>query len=314
MIKVEGVGRDDDDPGAPVVVRYVRKGRPATVRARLEVLLCAGESNGEATGAAGDYSSFRGVDNPLPALLADFNSFNFFFKSDDSLEHPDMEFLGGISPTGPNTGMLGVRMYQNVGACGPDGGTMRLRSDDPFEDMDVTRNFFATEESVRPMLLSVKKVIALVRNVTESLGVMLIEPSTFVVDVDDDEALNNYVRQNMISEMHLMSSMRMGTAKNGAVVDGDLRIIGSNGRIRVADTSVFPNEMRGHPMATAMAVGMKAASMVAETTRGRLLLRATVSLWELLLMVPLCYPTVVLLGRFCFGRVVTSKIFTCECC
>jgi len=209
-----------------------------------------------------DLSGFRGVDNALPALLADFNSINFFFKSDDSLKFPDIEYLGGVNSAGENgRAMLGIRLYQNKGSSGPDGGSMKIRSSDPFEEMDVSRNFYATDESIQPMLNALKKTINMVQNLTH-LAPMLIEPSTFVVDVNDDEALKNYIRNNVVSEMHLMSSMKMGQAKNGAVVDGNLKLIGSNGRIRVADTSIFPDEMRGHTMATAMAVGLKAAEII----------------------------------------------------
>ena len=48
------------------------------------------------------------------------------------------------------------------------------------------------------------------------------------------------------------------------VVDSTLKVVGSNGRLRVADTSIFPTDMRGHPMAAAMAVGMRAAALIAE--------------------------------------------------
>jgi len=209
-----------------------------------------------------DFSSFRGVDNPLPALMSDFNSFNFYFKSDDSLEFPDMEFLGGISPTGPSSGFMALRIYQNKGTSG-EGGYMRLRSDDPNEDMDVTRSFYAFDGSIDPMLKSLKKAVAMITNLTDSHGAMMIEPNTFTVDVEDDEALKKYIKENVVSEMHLQASMRMGTAENGAVVDKHLKIIGSNGRIRVADTSSFPDEIRGHSMATAMAVGIKAADIIA---------------------------------------------------
>jgi len=215
---------------------------------------------GEETAA--DFSSFRGVDNPLPTLMNDFNSFNFFFKSDDSLEFPDMEFLGGISPTGPSGGFFAVRIYQNKGTSG-SGGYMRLRSDDPNEEMDVTRSFYAFDGSIDPMLKSLKKVIAMVTNLTDTHGAMMIEPNSFTVDVTDDEALKRYIKENVVSEMHLMSSMRMGTVENRAVVDKHLKVIGSNGRVRVADTSVFPDEIRGHAMGTAMAVGIKAADIIA---------------------------------------------------
>ena len=44
--------------------------------------------------------------------------------------------------------------------------------------------------------------------------------------------------------------------------------MGSNGRVRVTDTSIFPSEIRGHPIATAMAVEMKAAAMMADGYSG----------------------------------------------
>ena len=65
--------------------------------------------------------------------------------------------------------------------------------------------------------------------------------------------------------MHLHGTMKMGSDQDHmAVVDRELKLVGSNGRVRVADTSIFPSEIRGHPMATAMAVGMKAAAMMAD--------------------------------------------------
>eukprot|EP00567_Pseudictyota_dubia_P000234 CAMPEP_0197465636 /NCGR_PEP_ID=MMETSP1175-20131217/64639_1 /TAXON_ID=1003142 /ORGANISM="Triceratium dubium, Strain CCMP147" /LENGTH=702 /DNA_ID=CAMNT_0043001655 /DNA_START=80 /DNA_END=2188 /DNA_ORIENTATION=- len=220
-----------------------------------------------ATAALGfDPSSFRGKDNPLPALMGEFNAINLFFKSDDSLDYPDMELLAGAAYAGPGRVLLLLRVYQNRGTSGRDedpasGGSLKLRSDDPGEEMDATRNWYADDESITPMLNSLKKVIAMVNEGMAASQPMLLEPNAFAVDLTDDEALKKYIRDNAVSEMHLMGSMRMGT-DDLAVVDSELRMRGTNGRVRVADTSVFPTGLRGHPMATAMAVGARAADFI----------------------------------------------------
>ena len=184
-----------------------------------------------------------------------------FFKSNETaLDYPDMELLSGVSPAGPTSAFVAARVYQNKLSSGTMGGTLKLRSDDPYEDMDVTRNWYADSESITPMLLALKKVIGMM----QSMGAMLLSPNQFAVDLESDEELLAYIKENVVSEMHFMGSMKMGRKDdNMAVVDSTLRVIGSNGRLRVADTSIFPTDMRGHPMATAMGVGMKAADLIA---------------------------------------------------
>jgi hypothetical protein len=80
-----------------------------------------------------DPSTFVGVNNPLPALMAGPNTINLFFKSNSTLEHPDMELLAGISPAGPSSALMLLRLYQNRGSSGKTGGTLKLRSNDPSE-------------------------------------------------------------------------------------------------------------------------------------------------------------------------------------
>lgn len=61
---------------------------------------------------------------------------------------------------------------------------------------------------------------------------MILEPNGFTADLTDDEALKSYIRANAVSEMHLQSSMKMGIPENDpmAVVDSELKVVGSNGR------------------------------------------------------------------------------------
>jgi len=54
----------------------------------------------------------------------------------------------------------------------------------------------------------------------------------------------------------------MGKADDGlAVVDGDLRVRGVRG-LRVADASIMPTLMSGHPQMAVFAIGEKAADLL----------------------------------------------------
>jgi len=54
----------------------------------------------------------------------------------------------------------------------------------------------------------------------------------------------------------------MGKADDGlAVVDGDLRVRGVRG-LRVADASIMPTLMSGHPQMAVFAIGEKAAELL----------------------------------------------------
>lgn len=258
IINLPGVGKHFLDHGVLWMTAMLNNVQPISMDM----------DNTGGTSTTMDLSEFSGVNNPLPALLADFNTIYMFFNSNETLQYPDMELILGTAPAGPTSALLITRLYQNKGTSG-DGGTLTMRSNDPDEEMDVTRNFYADEESITPMLSSLRKVLAMIQSLTDQ-GPMILEPNAFTTDFDDDEAMKKYIRDNVVSEMHLQGSMKMGIPDEDpmAVVDGDLKVVGSNGRLRVADTAIFPTDMRGHPMATAMAVGMKAADLIASDYSG----------------------------------------------
>lgn len=180
-----------------------------------------------------------------------------------------MELLVGLAPTGPTRGLLLLRIYQDRGISGLSGGYLNLRSDDPNEEMNCIRNWYADNESIQPVLDSLKTVLEMVNTGLAQSAPMVLEPNAFTVDINDDDELKSFIRSNVISEMHLQGSMKMGTPDDPlSVVDTELKVIGSNGRLRVAGTSILPTKFRGHPMAMAMVIGMRAATMIAETYAG----------------------------------------------
>ena len=77
----------------------------------------------------------------------------------------------------------------------------------------------------------------------------------------DRSALAAHARRFAHTLYHPVGTCRMGT-DGGAVVDPQLRVAGVDG-LRVADASVMPTLIRGHTNAPAMAIGWRAAQLIA---------------------------------------------------
>jgi choline dehydrogenase len=77
-----------------------------------------------------------------------------------------------------------------------------------------------------------------------------------------DEALDDFVRENVESAYHPCGTCRMGAANDvNAVVDPECRVIGTQG-LRVVDSSIFPEITNGNLNAPSLMVGEKAADMI----------------------------------------------------
>lgn len=84
-------------------------------------------------------------------------------------------------------------------------------------------------------------------------------------NVTSDEALSEYGRRAAHTVYHPAGTSRMGDVQNDplAVVDNKLRLRGLK-RVRIADASVFPTMPSVNPMLTVLAIGERAAEMIAE--------------------------------------------------
>lgn len=81
-------------------------------------------------------------------------------------------------------------------------------------------------------------------------------PGPFV-GINDDEALNEYIRNNLFQNWHAACTCRMGRANDTmAVVDSKARVIGVNG-LRVVDASAFALLPPGHPVSTVYGLAEK---------------------------------------------------------
>jgi len=81
------------------------------------------------------------------------------------------------------------------------------------------------------------------------------------VALEDDDALEQYIRQNSGLMYHPCGTCKMGH-DGMAVVDNRLKVRGLQG-LWVADASIFPTIPAGNINATCIMVGEKAATLIA---------------------------------------------------
>jgi choline dehydrogenase len=140
-------------------------------------------------------------------------------------------------------------------------GTVRLRSSDPAAQPVIDCNFFGDPDDLRLTLASLKTARALLET----------EPFKSKIDVEllpgraiqDEGALATFAGQTVKTNYHPSGSLRMGPDTDPmAVVDARLRVRGMDG-LRVIDCSIIPFIPSGNTNAPAMAIGSKAAELIA---------------------------------------------------
>jgi choline dehydrogenase len=85
--------------------------------------------------------------------------------------------------------------------------------------------------------------------------------------VQDDAAIEDFIREQAETLYHPVGTCRMGDAE-GAVVDAELRVRGVDG-LRVIDASVMPRIPRGHTHAPTVMIAEKASSSILLEGRAR---------------------------------------------
>ncbi|KAK6519165.1 hypothetical protein TWF281_003854 [Arthrobotrys megalospora] len=82
-------------------------------------------------------------------------------------------------------------------------------------------------------------------------------------DPEDDEAIKHFIRDVVATTWHSCGTCAMKPLEDGGVVDGKLNVYGIEG-LKVADLSIMPSNVSGNTYSTALLVGEKAASILAE--------------------------------------------------
>ncbi|CAG8957498.1 hypothetical protein HYFRA_00011480 [Hymenoscyphus fraxineus] len=79
---------------------------------------------------------------------------------------------------------------------------------------------------------------------------------------EDDAAIEDWIRGNVNTTWHSVGTCAMRAREKGGVVDGDLNVYGTKG-LKVVDLSMMPENVGANTNNTALAVGEKAATIIA---------------------------------------------------
>lgn len=177
-----------------------------------------------------------------------------FARTRPELAIPDIQYyevLGGIQDEHDLTIMASLmRPFSR--------GYIRLRLNNPFAHPIVQPNYLDREEDLQTMIDSVKFVRRLTQ--TEAYAGVIDRELYPGASVQTDEAIAEWVRENLATTWHFSGTCKMGI-DSLAVVDPQLRVYGVDG-LRVVDASIMPEVVGGNTNAPTIMIAEKAADMI----------------------------------------------------
>ncbi|MFD5762634.1 GMC family oxidoreductase [Streptomyces mirabilis] len=275
-----------------------KDGTESLVRARREVLLCAGAVDSprlllhSGIGPAHDLAELGvpvahdlpGVgenlldhpesvivwetDGPIPENSAMDSDAGLFVRRDPEQAGPDLMFHFYQIPFTDNPERLGYERPAHGVSMTPNipkprsRGRLYLTSADPSVKPALDFRYFTDEDDYdgRTLVEGIRIARRIAR--TEPLAGWLKREVCPGPEVTDDEELSAYARQVAHTVYHPAGTCRMGATDDPlAVVDPELRVRGLDG-LRIADASVFPTMPAVNPMIGVLMVGEKCAELI----------------------------------------------------
>ncbi|KAJ7640682.1 hypothetical protein DFH06DRAFT_1097750 [Mycena polygramma] len=167
-------------------------------------------------------------------------------------------------------------------------GHLHISSSDPYAAPDFVAGFLSSPLDVLALRWAYKRGRELMRRLPSFRGISVpghpkfsqnsaaavvetdtvsLEAPNIVYSAEDDRAIDTYVRQIFISTWHSLGTCPMKPFEQGGVVDSNLNVYGVKG-LKVADLSIPPSNVNSNTYSTAIAVGEKAAVIIAEEFGG----------------------------------------------
>lgn len=205
------------------------------------------------------FGTEREITAPRPGVSV--TQTHLFWKSLPELEVPDTQPINFSVPMyqagmeGPDQGfslMAGIVTPQSRGS-------VTLSGADPHAPLQIDLAALEDADDLRALVASVTQCreIGGASALAEGWGAYELYPGS---DVDDDEALVDYVRRTVATYHHQVGTCRMGVDET-AVVDPRLRVHGVHG-LRVADASIMPKITTGNTNAPVIMIAEQAARFV----------------------------------------------------
>ena len=186
-----------------------------------------------------------------------------FIRSKSGIKYPDLEYhFLAAAVKSDGSGAVPFHAFQaHVSPMrSKSRGHIRLKSKNPNDAPTITFNYLAHPddwEEFRAAIRLTREIFAQPAMARYSGRELL--PGANVVT---DEQLNLHIRDHVETAYHPCGTCRMGRADDRlAVVDPQCRVIGVEG-LRVADSSIFPQETNGNLNAPSIMTGEKASDMI----------------------------------------------------
>ena len=187
-----------------------------------------------------------------------------FWKSDPALDNGDLQI--SFTPASYKEGVQsqlddfpGVTVAPWVQR--PEStGHIRVKSANPFEAPAIQPNYFSHETDRRLSLAGMRMARDLMQ--TPEFAPHVDREELPGPDVNTEDEMLAYYRENATTTFHLMGTCRMGPESDPtAVVDDNLRVRGLEG-LRVADASIMPTMPSANTNAATIMIGEKCADFI----------------------------------------------------
>jgi len=185
-----------------------------------------------------------------------------FIRSLPGLDRPDVQytFMVGMKDN-PRTLPRRHGYFLHMAVLRPaTRGTVELRSADPTAKPVMRPNFLEDRRDVEALVRALREA----RRIIASPALARLSGAELMPGraIEDDAALETFIRDNVATTYHPVGTCKMGPATDAeAVVDAQLRVHGIAG-LRVADASIMPNLIGGNTSAPSMMIGERAAHFV----------------------------------------------------
>ena len=186
-----------------------------------------------------------------------------FIRSAPGVPYPDIQyhFLPIAVRYDGQAAAEGHGFQAHVGPMrSPSRGEVTLRSADPADPPRILFNYMADEKDWQDFRTSIRLTREIfAQEAFAPYARHEIQPGA---EVQSDDELDDFIRQHVESAYHPCGTARMGRADDPmAVVDPQARVIGVE-RLRLADSSVFPQITNGNLNAPSILVGEKVSDHV----------------------------------------------------
>ena len=142
-------------------------------------------------------------------------------------------------------------------------GELTLQSADPRVQPFLDYNYYREEEDLRRMREAIRLGVRMAAHSAYS-GITLDRVTPTDEELNDDAALNAWLRRNSGTSHHISGTCKMGPDTDPlAVVDQRLRVKGIE-NLRVADASIMPDCIRANTNATTIMIGERCADFIKE--------------------------------------------------